>query len=303
MPKISVLLPVYNAASYVEMAVRSVLAQTLGDFELLIVDDGSTDASLEILRGLAQHDARISLHSRPNAGLVPTLNELVGMAQGRYLARMDADDVCVAHRFERQCAHLDANPLCVAIGSRCLLIDSEGLPITEVLDHETQEQIEISLLDRQLGIVHPSVMLRCDVVRQIGGYRHGFPHAEDLDLFLRLGEVGQLANIQEVLLKYRVHASSVSHANVVAQSDGAAAAVRAARERRRLPPAPPGSLKVIHPETPAQLHRKWSWWALRAGNLRTARKHAGLAIRHEPAFGPNLRLVACVLRDTLRHLR
>ncbi len=303
MPQISVLLPVYNAEPFVEAAVRSVLDQTCRDFELLVIDDGSSDGSLEVLRRLEREDSRISLLSRPNAGLVATLNELVAAARGTYLARMDADDLCLPHRFERQLAYLSRNPDCVALGSRCLFIDPDAMPICEFMDEATHDEIERALLAPRLGIVHPSVMLRRDAMLRIGGYRSGFPHVEDLDLFLRLGEIGRLANLQTVLLKYRLHEASVSHTHTVLQSAAGVEVVRAARARRGLAMPREGELRQTHGESRAQLHRKWSWWALQAGNVRTARKHARLALKSEPSLQPNLRLLACVLRDTVRHLR
>ena len=301
---VSVLMPVFNAERYVEAAVRSVLVQTFRDFELLIIDDGSSDGSLAILERLAAEDSRIVLRSRPNAGLVSTLNELLAAAHGSLLARMDADDTCRPTRFARQVDHLQRNPACVAVGSRSLFIDPDGMPIFEFMDRFAHDEIDRALLNPEIGILHPSVMMRRSAVVGLGGYRSEFPHVEDLDLFLRLAEIGELCNLPEVLLDYRVHLSSVSHQHGVAQAEAGRRAVAAAARRRCLDP---GSIErsaalVSRPESKAELHRKWTWWALSAGNLKTARKHARLALAAEPLNLENVRVLACVTRDSLKRI-
>ena len=142
LPKVSVLLPVFNAERYVHAAVSSVLVQTCRDFELIVVDDGSTDASLTILQSLAKSDRRIRLLSRANRGLVATLNEMLGLARGELICRMDADDICRPGRIETQVNYLARHPDCVAVGSRSLFIDPEGLPIFEFMDRYTHEEID-----------------------------------------------------------------------------------------------------------------------------------------------------------------
>jgi glycosyltransferase involved in cell wall biosynthesis len=301
-PPVSVLMPVCNGGPYVGAAVRSILDQTFADFELLVVDDGSRDDSLQTLSALARSDARLRLVSRENRGLVATLNELIAMARGRYVARMDADDVSSPARLARQVAFMDANPGIVALGSRAVFIDPDGLPITEFIDPLTHEQIERALLRPAIGILHPTVMMRRDALVAAGGYRAEFPHVEDLDLFLRLGEVGRLENLPDVLLQYRVHVASISHLHTEKQALSGRRAVAEALRRRGAEAAieaTPGSAPPVEVASDAQLHRKWSWWALNAGNLRTARKHAWLAVAAEPLSLANPRLLACVVRDSL----
>src|SRR5262245_22908484 len=145
-PQMSVLLPVYNAERYLRQSVRSVLDQTFSDFELLAADDGSTDLSLSILQEIASTDPRVRVISRENRGLVETLNELIGVSRGRYLARMDADDRCLPQRFDRQVAYLNEHPDCVAVGARCLLVDPEGLPIGFTVNELDHDGIEKSIL-------------------------------------------------------------------------------------------------------------------------------------------------------------
>lgn len=302
MPRVSVLMPVFNAERYVEAAVRSVLGQTFRDFELLVVDDGSTDSSPAILRRLAALDSRIHLTSRANVGLIATLNELLTQARGELVARMDADDLSHPERFSRQVLFLKEKPAVVAVGSRVVFIDADGLPLMEAVDHFSHGDIDAALLGGRLGIVHPSVMIRAAACKAVGGFQADYTHAEDLDFFLRLGEVGMLANVPEPMLEYRVHDSSVSHRFFVDQSRSADRAIRRALERRGLDSDPTRvqSVAMTVPETRSQLHRKWAWWALGAGNVRTARKHATRAMMAEPWSWQNLRVLACALRGSFK---
>ncbi len=125
---VSVIMPVYNGERYLEAAVESILNQTFSDFEFIITDDGSTDTSLALLRRYANRDPRIRLISRPNTGYVKALIEAVPLAKGKYIARMDADDISLPERFERQVRFLEQNPDYAVVGSKVLLIDSDGAP-------------------------------------------------------------------------------------------------------------------------------------------------------------------------------
>ena len=199
-PRVSVAMPVYNSEKYVAKAVASILAQTFEDFEFLIVDDGSTDASRAILQEYAARDRRIKLTSRPNTGYLVALNEMLRRARGEYIARMDADDVALPERFERQIQYLDDHPECVLLGSRVIIIDPDGDPLREMGDALTHEEIDNALMNAMGQLVyHPSVMFRRQVVLDLGGYRPEYYLTEDLDLFLRLAEVGRVANLAEPL--------------------------------------------------------------------------------------------------------
>lgn len=297
-PAASVLLPVYNGGRYLARAVESVLNQTFQHFEVLLLNDGSTDNSLQILESFASIDGRCRIYDWPNRGLIATLNAGLELAQGEFIIRMDADDVCRPQRFEKQISWLRLNAEYVAVGASTLFIDADGMPIFEVVDRYTHEEIERALLSRRLGIAHPSAIIRRSSLEAIGGYRPGYPHAEDLDLFLRLAEVGRLANLPDVLLDYRQHVASVSYQYVIEQSASARNAVSDACKRRSIAwddvernlAPPPRS------QTRSDVHRKWAWWALGAGNLPTAKKHALHALKHGPLNLENWRLAACVLR-------
>lgn len=296
-PAASIVLPVYNGARYLAQAVESVLNQTFGDFELLLLDDGSTDKSLQIMESFRAKDARCRVYSGPNRGLVPTLNLGIELANGELIIRMDADDVCRPERFEKQTSFMHRHPDHVAVGARALFIDPEGLPIFEAGDRFTHDEIDISLRTLGRGIWHPSTTIRKSALNAIGGYRAGYRHAEDLDLFLRLAEVGKLAVLPEVLLDYRQHVASVSFRNTTEQAASARSAIEAAYTRRGIS-LHEVELRIDSPTTEslADVHALWAWWALGAGNVHTARKHALRAFRLRPLSYQNLRLVACAVR-------
>ena len=296
-PSATVLLPVYNAEKYLVQAVESVLNQTYKDFEVLLLDDGSTDDSMQILKSIAGRDRRCSVYSWPNRGLVATLNAGLELAETEFVIRMDQDDICRPQRFEKQISFLRQHPECVAVGVSLLHIDADGMPISETSDRYTHEEIDNALLSGRLGIAHPAAMIRRSALAALGGYRPAYPHAEDLDLFLRLAEVGQLANLPEVLLDYRQHVAAISHKYLLEQSESARNAILDAYKRRGIvgDDIERTMLRPIVP-TRSDVHRKWAWWALAAGNLATARKHAFLALKHQPISLENWRLCACVLR-------
>lgn len=298
-PTASVILPVYNAGKYLDAAIESVLGQTFTDFELLLLNDGSTDGSLARLEYYAAQDSRCRLFSWPNQGLVATLNEGIRLARADILLRMDADDLCRPERFERQVTYLQANPECVALGTRVMLIDPEGQPLCLFAGATSHEQIDSAhLAGRGGAIAHPSTAVRKTAVVHVGGYRANFVHAEDIDLFLRLSEVGRLANLPEVLFDYRQHPSSIGYRHAQVQFASTSKAVAEARFRRGLDKIIQFSTKETSFRTVslADVHRKWSWWALSGGNLATARKHAFQALVLQPFDIDNFKLVACVLR-------
>jgi len=298
-PAATVILPIFNCATYLRDAINSILEQTFTDFELLMLDDGSTDGSLEMMRSFAALDPRCKVHTRENRGLVYTLNEGIALSAAEILFRMDGDDISHPSRFEAQMAYLLAHPECVALGTECYLIDPDGHELRPYGVPCSHSDIDARHL-RGLGgaIPHPSVAMRKTAVLAVGGYRAEFTHSEDLDLFLRLAEVGTLANLPDVLLQYRQHPRSIGHRYSEAQRSAGSRAVAAAKLRRRMveDPNPPHPQQSTGQMSQADVHCKWAWWALSAGNLATARRHAFRALRYAPFAPKTLRLVACVLR-------
>lgn len=294
-PAVSVLIPVYNAERYIAEAVESILAQTFADFELLIVDDGSTDSSLFIVEAYARRDDRIRVTSRKNCGIVATRNELLSKSIGQYCALLDADDIALPERLSHQVRYMEQHPHVVVVGSRVLLIDSDGEPIHEMADLFTHEQIDRQHLEGITQIYHPSAMLRREAVEQVGGYRDDYPSAEDLDLYLRLAEIGQVVNLADVLTRYRQHLASDGYTRRQLQIRCANAAANSARRRRGLPPLQQNA-EEIYQATTADHYRKWSWWALGSGNVNTARKYAIAAVRQQPFAMESWKTMYCSLR-------
>jgi len=295
-PAVSVLLPVFNGIRHLREAVDSILGQTFRDFEFIIIDDGSTDASADVLRQYAKADSRIRFVSRPNKGLTVTLNEGVGMASAPLLARMDADDIALPQRLEKQTAYMQKHSDCVLLGSAVTLIDPEGLSIRQMCSEQTHKEIDHAHLNRGWPIVHPAVMMRTAAIRQVGGYRDQYDTLEDLDLFLRLAEIGKLANLPDVLLKYRQHFSSVTHRKYEQQMKIRQAIFDETYARRGIAAPPPVAATNSGPRHWYQQHRSWAWAALKAGNVATARKHALATVRQAPWRGDSWKVLACALR-------
>jgi glycosyltransferase involved in cell wall biosynthesis len=296
-PRASVILPVHNAERYLRQAVDSVLTQTFPDFEVILLDDGSTDASLRILKQYERQDARCRVISRENRGLIATLNEGLALARGEIVLRMDADDVCRPDRFALQIDYLDRHLNCVAVGGVILLTDAEGMPIVEMFKRVTHDDIDSAMLLGEAAIAHPTAAIRRTALEKVAGYDSTVPHAEDLDLFLRLAEVGQLANLPEVVLEYRQHLASVGYRFSQTQAESVRRAVERAHVRRGV------RRTNCEPEWPLEkaeelwaVHQKWGWWALAGRNLKTARKHAWEAFKCRPMNAQTWRLLACVIR-------
>ena len=293
-PAVTVLMPVYNAERFVARTVDTILAQTFGDFEFLIINDGSTDGSLAILQDYAKRDARVRLISRPNTGYVAALNEGLGLARGEFVARIDADVLSDPRRLELQVGRMRREPGLVALGSNALAIDEDGHLLGDYSVPLTHEEIEANHLRGSSSIHHPAVMLRPEAVTRVGGYRREFMPCEDFDLWLRLGEVGRLANLPERLLTKRLFVGSAVATNLANQEKLVKQILAEAWQRRGLegsPQMPPRRLLDR-----ADLYRQWGWMALRGGNLRTSRRYAVRAIVSRPLDKASWRLALCSLR-------
>lgn len=275
-------MPVYNGAKYLAQAIESIQAQTVRDFELVIVNDGSTDHSLEILWKYARGDARIKILSRPNTGLVGALNDGLAAAGGQYVARMDADDLSHPDRFARQLDWIGSHPECVCLGCAVLFTDPEGRPLKVYTPRLEHAAIEDELAAGNGGaLIHAACVFRRDALVRCGGYREECRHLEDLDLFIRLLGHGRLANLPGVLYSYRQHPLSVNH--VQGNRDTLAAQIIAPlRQKKGLPPWNP-------PENPrdalrgaADFRRQWALDAAEGENYDAAWANALQAVRLAP---------------------
>lgn len=214
MIKISVILPVYNAQDYLKDCIESVLNQTFNDFELLVIDDCSTDNSVQIIK--SYHDERIRLYIKEkNSGYTNSLNWAIKEAKGKYIARMDADDICHPQRLEKQLSFLKKNPDVLLCGTNAQIINSSFY-----FDYPQENyKIKVNLLFGN-SFVHPSIMgLKKTFKKHI--YNPLREPAEDYDLFTRLIKVGKLANLKEVLLYYRVHDKQISNSKKEKQEQSA----------------------------------------------------------------------------------
>ncbi len=230
-PAISVLMPVHNAGRFLAPALDSVVAQTFSDFELIAIDDGSSDGSGTVLAEFAARDPRIRVFSQENQGIVATLNRALALARAPLIARMDADDVARLDRFARQAAHLREHPEVAVLSGAMDVIDDGGTCLRTDVFPTSPSVIEQELLQR-CCVCHPAVMGRTEVLRSVGAYRKNAQYAEDYDLWLRISEVGQIANLPDVLVSYRVHTGRISAQRIVAQELAKLAALCAAMARR-----------------------------------------------------------------------
>jgi glycosyltransferase involved in cell wall biosynthesis len=294
---ISVLMPAYNAERYVVEAVESILAQTYTDFEFLIVDDGSTDGTRAILEEYATRDARIRLISRENRGLVATLNEMIALARCELLARMDADDVALPGRFERQVAFLEAHPDVACVGGAQFNIDDRGYLLHECFAlAEEHDKIQEMIFSGICPISHPCVMMRKTAVLAVGGYRPEMERAEDVDLWLRLGERSRLANIPDFVLKYRNHEQSATGRHQVLHLEYYKKACRDAIGRRGLDRQPPS----LAPDRPIDRSTRFSnavnfgWVGFMRGDRAMALHYAAKAFRLNPLRLEAWKLLAVV---------
>ncbi|MBV9282777.1 MAG: glycosyltransferase [Chloroflexi bacterium] len=229
-PRVSVVMAVRDGASYVRQAIDSILDQAFADFEFLIIDDGSTDGTPELLRRAA--DPRLRVVTQRPLGIPLSLNRGTALARGRYVARQDADDLSSRQRLALEVGFLDRHPDVAMVGSWATVIDDGGhrvLDLTFPVDHET---IASTLLERNC-FMHGSLLIRRQCLLEIGGYRPDFPVASDYDLYLRLTERFRVANIPRILYQYRRTKASISWRMAGAQSRYVEVAREQARQRRR----------------------------------------------------------------------
>jgi hypothetical protein len=248
-PSISVTMSVYNGERFLAGAIESVLDQTFGDFEFLILDDGSRDATHAIALHYAARDPRIRVIARENRGLVVSLNELLAAARAPLIARMDADDICMPERFERQIAYMAAHPAIGVLGCWTEDIDENDAPYPlHAVDHPVDHAGFLHAIDAGLPLLcHPAVMFRRDLVLSVGGYHPAFSHSEDLDLWLRLASVTQMANLPDRLLRYRHYSQQVSSRHATEQQTNAAISRIAYAERAAGRPDPTIALTTMPP--------------------------------------------------------
>lgn len=229
-PKVTVLMPVYNAAQYLSAALASVWSQTFKNFELLVIDDASSDDSPAILAAVSDPRLRV-IRNEKNLGIAKTLNRGLREARGIYIARLDADDVAMPHRLAHQAAFLDARPEVVVVGGGYVLLNGSGREYSTLLgtDVRTPGTIAWKLL-WQNPFAHPSVMFRHQAALAVNGYPENRPHSEDYGLWVRMTTQGALSVLPEKIIQLRKHHDNITTHNaelsILSSLDNSAEAIR-----------------------------------------------------------------------------
>jgi glycosyltransferase involved in cell wall biosynthesis len=302
-PTVSVVMAVHNTERYVAQAIDSILQQTFTDFELIILNDGSTDGSLCILQQYEKRDNRIRLISRENQGIPRTRNDLLQAAQGEFIAVMDSDDVALPDRLSWQVAFLRQHPEVICVGGAHDLIDHKGRFLTHFQLPTSDEEIQRAAIVGHAPICNPCAVIRREALLQIGGYDERLGQAEDLDVWLKLGEIGKLANLSETVLQYRIHPRSVSEQAQLFQRQKAKEACERAWKRRGITT---GVFEATQPwrsiGTRASQHGfmlQYGWWAFQSQQRQTALIYAVKAILAIPWSRDAWNLLGCALLKPL----
>lgn len=218
--ELSVLMCVYNGDVFLVQAIESILAQTFTEFEFIIVDDASTDKTPQILAEYAQKDSRIKiLKNSENLGLTKSLNIGLHAAQGKYIARMDADDIALPDRFMTQYWFMEEHPSLAAIGSFVQVIDKKGQVLGEKKLAVSYEDIKSKMLFNN-QFIHSTLFFRADRLKESGGYDESFRKSQDYELMFRLSSKYPVANLTQNLLQFRFHTESISWTNTEQQKNG-----------------------------------------------------------------------------------
>ena len=278
-PLVSIVMAVHNGKKYLAESIDSILSQTFRDLEFIIVDDGSSDGSAEILNGYASMDERIHLIKQERQGLTNSLNTGIRLSQGEFIARMDADDVSAPMRLQAQVDYLSNHPDVVCVGAQALKIDEDGDPVEPWNVPLEHNEIVHELLRGHGGqIIHPLFLMRREALMKVGGYNASYLLAQDYDLLLRLAGIGSLANLPDVLLGYRIHSFSATFIKRKEQINYVIKAYLEAHDRRSTPVADLSIPYVLCPASVIVSHVDLARTAARAGYTASAEKHARQAL-------------------------
>lgn len=213
---VSIVMPVYNCERYIIEAIDSIVRQTYTNFELLIVDDASTDSTVNQI--LSFNDSRIKLfQNQQHEGISFSLNKGINFSNGELIARMDGDDISSSFRLQKQADYLTSHPNISICGSNIITIDANGLFIREHNYNSDNDRIKTDLFLGKTPLAHPSIMFRKSVINRFGTYDQSFDYAEDYELYCRLSSKILFHNLSDYLLFYRQHSASVSNAHTYQQ--------------------------------------------------------------------------------------
>jgi glycosyltransferase involved in cell wall biosynthesis len=249
---VSVVMSIFNGEVYLREAMDSILGQTFQDFEFIVIDDGSTDGTGEVLLSYAQRDARVHVVRHENRGRAESLNIGIGLAEGKYIARMDADDISLSDRLQHQVSFLDDHPEVGLLGGAFDSISVDGHVLNKV-QYPTEDMEIRAVMLRYNPFCHPTVMMRKELAVAAGLYRKALLDADDYDLWLRMSERCKVANLAACVLRYRVHSSQVSIRNSIHQTLCVLAARKAASLRSLGLPDPLVDIDEITPDFVSKL--------------------------------------------------
>jgi hypothetical protein len=249
-PLVSVVLVIRDVERYLEEAIESILRQTLRDFEFIIVDFGSTDSSKEIAKRYQARDARVRVSEIAPCSYIEAKIAACALPKGQYIAIQDADDISLPDRLEAEVTYMNQHSKVGLLGGAVQWIDSDGKFLPSADDYPTEDRdIRIELVTRNV-FWHPTVLIRAEAFRKVGGYRAAFKQSDDYDLWLRIAEHYQCANLKQKVLNYRIHSQQLSLKKRKDQILCALAAQAAARLRSQGKSDP---LNTAHEVTPALL--------------------------------------------------
>ena len=209
-PLASVVMTVFNGERFLREAIDSILSQTFSDFELIIINDGSTDSTAAMLDSYARSDPRVRVYHEEHKGAVESLNRGCGLARGKYIAVMDQDDVSMPDRLERQIGFLENHEKVGLLGGAVEGIDDQGRWVFLDQPPLEDEPIRAAFRSFSFPMCHPAVVMRKQAFDATGGYRAPFLPAEDYDLFYRIIEGWRVANLSDVVLRKRIHSNQFS---------------------------------------------------------------------------------------------
>jgi glycosyltransferase involved in cell wall biosynthesis len=245
LPIVSVVITVYNDENYIATAIESILSQTFQDYELIVVDDGSTDATASILDKYLQTDKRIHVYRIENSGTTIAANVGLKMANGKYIARLDSDDISFPHRLMEQVQYLEENPVVALVGGSLEFIDENGVQVG-VRNIKAKDPKKF-IYHRNI-YQHSDVMFKKEIVNKVGGYREKFRNSQDLDLWLRISEIADIAKTNNIIGQWRINPGGYTIARAKEQMREVKLAKEFARQRRKyskdtydlyVPPAKP----------------------------------------------------------------
>jgi len=208
--KVSVIMSAFNEENYLKESVESILSQTYGDFEFIIINDNSTDKTKDILNNLAKKDSRIKIITNiQNIGLTKSLNKAIKIARGEYIARQDADDISLPERFKSQIEFLDNNPDIKILGTFNYAIDKKGKVLAKNTLLTAHKEIKKNLIKRN-PFIHSSVMIDREILNKVGLYNEEFETTQDYELWFRILKIAKGANLPLFLIKKRYWAEMIS---------------------------------------------------------------------------------------------